>query len=363
MEATRVGDRVDWGLAAATGRRLSRPGPPTTAYTRDRAAEQLLEFAAAAETHVRDVTGLAFGAPTRPARVVDRPEWISAAAASMETMLGSADPAPAKRPSGVLDRVSALGTKVGEGAAGVQAGLLLAFLSGAILGQFDPFARAADEQEGELLLVAPNVIGVERALDLVPSDFRMWVCLHEVTHRVQFAATGWLAGYMKENVDALTASAPESTAEVLERIVAGLRHDPDDDAARRQPGMLGALQLLQGPEQFAATSNLLMLGTLLEGHADHVMDAVGPSVVPTVAEIRTAFDRRRERPQNPVRRVLRALLGMDAKIAQYVRGKAFVDAVVSEVGMERFNRVWTSPETLPRPADLDDPSAWIARTA
>ncbi len=106
---------------------------------------------------------------------------------------------------------------------------------------------------------------------------------------------------------------------------------------------------------------MMVLGTLLEGHADHVMDAVGPAHVPSVARIRTAFDKRRKAPRNPVQRIIRALIGMDAKMAQYIRGKAFVDEVVETVGMERFNTVWTSPETMPLPDEIDTPQAWIRR--
>ncbi|NUS44232.1 MAG: hydrolase, partial [Mycobacteriaceae bacterium] len=117
----------------------------------------------------------------------------------------------------------------------------------------------------------------------------------------------------------------------------------------------------QAEPQRAALDRLLVLGTLLEGHADHVMDAVGPAVVPSVAQIRRAFNQRRTRRQNPIQRLLRALLGMDAKLAQYVRGKAFVDAVVEQVGMERFNVVWTDADTLPRTDEIDDPLRWTAR--
>ena len=104
-----------------------------------------------------------------------------------------------------------------------------------------------------------------------------------------------------------------------------------------------------------------MLGTLLEGHADHVMDAVGPMVVPSVATIRSRFDERRHRKQPPLQRLLRALLGLDAKLSQYTRGKAFVDHVVGRVGMERFNTVWSSPETLPLPDEIEHPQRWIDR--
>jgi coenzyme F420 biosynthesis associated uncharacterized protein len=99
----------------------------------------------------------------------------------------------------------------------------------------------------------------------------------------------------------------------------------------------------------------------LEGHADHVMDAVGPVVVPSVATIRARFDERRHRKQPPLQRLLRALLGIDAKLSQYTRGKAFVDHVVERAGMARFNTVWTSPDTLPRPIEIENPQQWIDR--
>jgi len=92
-----------------------------------------------------------------------------------------------------------------------------------------------------------------------------------------------------------------------------------------------------------------------------VMDAVGPMVVPSVATIRRRFDERRHRKQPPLQRLLRALLGLDAKLSQYTRGKAFVDHVVGRVGMERFNTVWSGPETLPLPAEIEDPGRWIDR--
>ncbi|WP_197502677.1 zinc-dependent metalloprotease, partial [Mycobacterium scrofulaceum] len=118
---------------------------------------------------------------------------------------------------------------------------------------------------------------------------------------------------------------------------------------------------VQSEPQRQALDQLLVLGTLLEGHADHVMDAVGPMVVPSVTTIRRRFDERRNRKQPPLQRLLRALLGLDAKLSQYTRGKAFVDHVVGKVGMERFNAIWTGPETLPLPAEIEDPQRWIDR--
>ncbi len=337
-----VGRTVDWGFAATVGQRLARPGPQSTDYTRRQVVENLATAAKAAEPPVREVTGLHTEGAVSEARIIDRPGWIRAAAESMRAMTGGTD-----KPRGVISgRVT-----------GAQTGAVLAFVSSGILGQYDPFSDG-----GALLLVYPNVIAVERQLRLEPSDFRLWVCLHEVTHRVQFTANPWLSGYMSQALGVLTQEGSDDVAQVVSRLAAFARGR--GDSAHGDPnstGILGLLRAVQSDSQREALDQLLVLGTLLEGHADHVMDAVGPLVVPSVSTIRSRFDERRNRKQPPLQRLLRALLGIDAKLSQYTRGKAFVDQVVDRVGMARFNTVWTSPETLPRPIEIEYPQRWIDR--
>ena len=235
---------------------------------------------------------------------------------------------------------------------------MLAFISSGILGQYDPFGADG----GELLLVYPNVIGVERQLRVLPADFRLWVCLHEVTHRVQFRANPWLADHMSQSLAVLTEEAGEEITEVIGRLGEFVRNRRDGVAAEpNSNGIIGLLRAVQAEPQRRALDQLLVLGTLLEGHADHVMDAVGPAVVPSVATIRRRFDERRRSKQPPLQRLVRALLGFDAKLSQYTRGKAFVDHVVTRVGMARFNAVWSGPETLPLPTEIDEPQRWIDR--
>ncbi|MFI6870659.1 zinc-dependent metalloprotease [Nocardia sp. NPDC050406] len=332
---------VDWQLAARTGSLLVPSGPRTTRYSAEQAVAELAEASIRAEAPVREVSHLVDGSVVPAARIVDRPGWIRAAAASMSALTGTDS-----RDRGFVGKP-----------AGVQAGAMLAFLSTAILGQYDPFSGP----DGTLLLVAPNIMGVERALGVPPSDFRLWVCLHEVTHRVQFSSAPWLAGYMKRNVEVLGEVGDEPMADILARLMEAVkdrRRGIEDPAAS---GVIGLLRASQPEPQREALDRLLMLGTLLEGHADHVMDAVGPAVVPSVTRIRSAFDQRRRRPGNPIQRLLRALLGMDAKVAQYVRGKKFVDEVVATVGMERFNAIWTDGDTLPRTDEIGEPRRWVNR--
>ncbi|MCB0948525.1 MAG: zinc-dependent metalloprotease [Mycobacterium sp.] len=357
-----VGRAVDWNLAATLGGKLARPEPPATDYTRRQAIEQLGESARASELPVREVTGLIEGGEIPEARIVNRPEWIRAAAHSMRVMTGGGDGSGAEaaaKPRVISGRI-----------AGAQTAAVLAFVSSGILGQYDPFSAGGadpgiEHGGGELLLVYPNVIAVERQLRVNPADFRMWVCLHEVTHRVQFRANPWLAGHMTAALAVLTEDAGEDVRKVVGRLAEYLRGlgngSSDADTQLNPAGVLGLLRAVQSEPQRKALDQLLVLGTLLEGHAEHVMDAVGPAVVPSVAVIRSRFDQRRQRKQPPLQRLLRALLGVDAKMNQYTRGKAFVDEVVSKVGMNRFNAIWSSAESLPLPKEIDEPQRWIDR--
>ncbi|BBX34012.1 hypothetical protein MMAG44476_22752 [Mycolicibacterium mageritense DSM 44476 = CIP 104973] len=339
-----AGRAVDWGFAATVGAKLARPAPAATEYTRRQVVDQLFESARAAELPVREVTGLAEGAEVPEARVVDRPEWIRAATRSMKVMTGGDDE---HKPAFITGRVT-----------GAQTGAVLAFISSGILGQYDPFGPNG----GELLLVYPNVISVERQLRVSPADFRLWVCLHEVTHRVQFRANPWLADHMSQALAVLTQDAGEDIPAVAARLAQFVRDQRNGAAPEpNSTGIIGLMRAVQAEPQRRALDQLLVLGTLLEGHADHVMDAVGPAVVPSVSTIRRRFDERRQRKQPPLMRLVRALLGFDAKLSQYTRGKAFVDKVVAEVGMARFNTVWTNAETLPLPSEIDEPRRWIDR--
>jgi coenzyme F420 biosynthesis associated uncharacterized protein len=344
-----VGHAVDWEFAAAVGARLARPAPPATDYTRRQAVEELTVAARAAEQPVRDVTRLHTDGPIPEARIVDRPDWIRAASESMREMTSGADAAADGHPPPWTAMLTRHLT-------GAQTGAVLAFISSGILGQYDPFGVDG----GRLLLVYPNVIAVERQLRVAPADFRMWVCLHEVTHRVQFTANPWLAQHMSSALAALTHDGGESVAAVAARLAEYVR-DRRTGADPNSTGILGMVRAVQSEPQRRALDQLLVLGTLLEGHADYVMDTVGPAVVPTVATIRHRFEGRRNRKHPPLQRLLRALLGIDAKLAQYTRGRSFVDQVVGRVGMDRFNTVWSGPETLPQPDEIDRPQRWIER--
>ena len=184
------------------------------------------------------------------------------------------------------------------------------------------------------------------------------MALHEVTHRVQFTAVPWLRGHLSTEIDALVDATdldPDAVRERLSAFVGQL-----GSALRGGEESQGILGLIQSPAQKEIIERLTAFMSLVEGHAEYVMNAVGPDVVPSIGQIRERFGQRRK-GTGPVDRLLRRLLGLDVKIRQYADGSKFVGAVVEAVGIDGFNQVWTSPETLPRKSELADPHAWVER--
>jgi len=341
----RVTDIVDWELAKATGVRFAPRGPAVSPDEVDRAVRQLKRASERAVQPVADVTGLEAPFDEHRAVVVGRPEWLRS---NVEQFRLAVEPvADVLRDPDSSGITRALGSR----ATAVQMGGVLSWLSGKVLGQYEAFGP-----RGRLLLVAPNIVHAERQLDVDPTDFRLWVCLHEETHRVQFGAVPWLSAHFTEEVHTYLRATDSDLSSALSRVVGSMRRRSTDDANDR----LNMLDLVQNDEQRAVLDRLTALMSLLEGHADVVMDAVGPRVVGSVAVIRERFDVRRQQ-SGTFDGALKRLLGLDAKLRQYVEGAAFVRAVVDRVGMAGFNAVWTSPGTLPLPAEIGDPQAWIRR--
>ena len=394
---------VDWDAAAALAGRLAPPGPVADGATLARLVHDLRQAAGTAAEHVAQISGLRPADGREPAqvstvRVVDRPRWAKANTEIFAALAGGL-PTPS--------RVS----RAARSATAAEVGAVLALLASKVIGQFDPYTRlrreenelarstepiegversdytrlrreenelarptepieGADERsedhsqpgreqgepgQGRLLLVAPNVLSVERTLGVVPADFRLWVALHEQTHALQFAAAPWLADHLRGRIDTLTQDLVpdgQAAAELARRLLAALRDIGD----------MGLVALLDDTQR-AVFDEVSAVMALVEGHADVMMDEVGPDVVPTVETIRAQFERRRDAgaaTRGPAR-LVRLLLGLDLKLAQYREGSGFVRAVRAKVGTDGFNAVWTSPDTLPTPAEIADPDAWVAR--
>ncbi|MDP3891198.1 zinc-dependent metalloprotease, partial [Nocardioides sp.] len=319
-------------------------------------AEAVAELRAGADRStglVREFTGLHAAEHSAPVLIVDRAGWVQANADGfaqiIEPLVHKLQGSRGKHAGAQSgDRSGGIGHAIGSRVTGAEVGLLLGFLGGKVLGQFDPFHSV----DGRLLLVAPNIVHVEREIDADPHDFRLWVCLHEETHRVQFTAVPWMRDHLLGEMGSLVESVEPSSL-----LDGGIKRLSE---SLRGAGGGSLLDMVSTPEQQAIIDRVTGVMSLLEGHADVVMDDVGPTVIPSVARIRKAFTRRRQ-GIGTLDRLLRRLLGLDAKMAQYRDGAVFVRTVVDKVGMADFNAVWSGPEQLPTKAEIHDPAGWVTR--
>ncbi|MFD8622017.1 zinc-dependent metalloprotease [Streptomyces sp. YIM 132580] len=364
-------EMVDWNLAVATATRLVRPGPEISREEARAVVAELRRHAKASEEHVRLFTRMipeGTEPEDTPVLVVDRAGWIKANVAGfrelLRPLLAKMESRRSGGPGGAV--LGAVGGKV----TGVELGMLLSFLASRILGQYETFAPATRELPGSadgggrLLLVAPNIVHVERELDVDPHDFRLWVALHEETHRTQFTGVPWLRDHLQGEIQSFldeTDVDPMTFLERLREAAQSLSGAGRPEGERGDDGGRSLVDVVQTPAQREVLGRLTAVMSLLEGHADFVMDGVGPEVVGSVAEIREKFQKRRAQGAGRLDQALRKLLGLDAKLRQYKDGEKFVRSVVEEVGMDGFNRVWTSPNTLPTKAEIAKPAEWVAR--
>lgn len=374
---------IDWDVAISTGVRFARQGPQVSLADARAVVAELRGLTAVVQQPVRELTGLTSQGSAGPVAVVDRPGWIRANVGGFRVVLEPLAEKLAERSNAVPAPGSILAT-IGSRGTGIQAGLILAYLSSRVLGQYELFlppgeggtpasgvngngngsangagADSAGAGVGRLTLVAPNIVMVERELNVDPHDFRRWVCLHEETHRVQFTSVPWLRGYVQGMMTEFLLASDLDAGAILERMRSAATAVVG--AVRGGEGE-SLIEAIQTPEQRALLDKLTAVMTLVEGHGDYVMDAVGPRVVPSVAEIREKFSQRRG-SAGRAEQILRRILGIDLKMKQYEQGSRFVSTVVGEAGMAGFNKVWTSPETLPTRAELANPREWLERVA
>ena len=351
-------DTIDWGAAQRIGEMIA--GSPPRGGVRAASIEPLAtDFA----ERVSDYTGLALPARLPPLEVVDRPAWI---AANLKTMRPLLEPlteqlgggGSGSRSDGITGLVSGPLRSASGLLLGAQVGALTGVLSQRVLGQYDLALLDATVQP-RLLLLAPNLAQAARNLGVDRDELVLWVTIHELTHAVQFGGAPWLR---------------EHLGGMLKELIAGLRvragrergcgsEEPDPAMRplleRARNGEL--LRLTLGDERWQLVERMQATMSLIEGHAEHTMDAVGAEVLPSLPRLRAALNRRRESRGLPWR-VLERLLGLELKMKQYEVGKRFCDAIVRAEGPRALARVWEGPELLPSTAELETPSLWLART-
>lgn len=349
---------IDWRVAQRIGEMVA--GTPSGAFPAAARPPEIEGFATAISAY----TGLSAGESLPPVELVDRPRWIAANLRSMRPLL---EPLSEKVGSG-LGPLSGAARSAAGLMLGAQVGALTGVLSQRVLGQYD-LVLLDPSVKPRLLLLCPNLSQAARNLNVEGEELVAWVTIHEVTHAIQFGGAPWLrehmGGIVSELMESMQVSVDAGSGFSLRdlgsmRDMSSMRSDLGEMIAKARRGEL--LRMTLGEERWKLVERMQSAMSLIEGHAEHVMDVVGAEALPSLPRLRAAMNRRRQsRP--PLWRILERLLGLEMKMRQYEVGRRFCDSVVAEAGPESLTIAFSSPESLPSASELESPRLWLARVA
>lgn len=335
----------DLRVPAVAAARIAAALSPLRPEDGDRLQEHLDALTLEAEPLLAQETG--FEAPTpAAARVLERGEWAEENIDSMLTLMGPLLRRLEARMDGRVGSLVKLGYRP---ALGLQLGGVLGLLSHRVLGQYDLLSEDADE----VWYVGVNLMSLERRLGFEPRDFRLWVVLHELTHRLQFAANPWLRDHFLDSARGFLDEMRLDSTSLWKQAVQALREPGGDEPL--------AIRALGGDvkERFEEIQALM---TLIEGHATFVMNRVGGRVIPTLDRIQRTLKGARERV-HPLFRFLYRLLGLEMKRRQYEEGERFVGEIDRRMGADAPRLCFASAANLPTMAEIRSPEMWVERVA
>ena len=345
---------VAWDLAERVAVRVSGREPFSESYHYASLEPDFAELTAEAEELVSRATGLQSLAGPARARVTNRQGWVRANIASFRRLLRPVTDRIGERLSG-----NAVVAPLTRAMAGVEVGTMLGWMSTRVLGQYDLLIVEEEDPHDQDLVyyVGPNVLALEKRFAFPPREFRLWLALHEVTHRTQFTGVPWLRGHFLALVDdALGDLDPDP-----KRFLAALRRSVDELREGRNPLDEGGLvALLASPRQQEALQRIGGMMSLLEGHGDVTMDRAGADRIPSADRFGRVLRQRRASVSGAAR-LVQKLVGLEAKLNQYEQGERFIAVVERRGGPELLNQVWEAPELLPTLAEIREPDRWISR--
>jgi coenzyme F420 biosynthesis associated uncharacterized protein len=346
---------IDWDIAERVAVKVSGREPFAESYHYASLEPDFIELSAQAEDLVADATGLRSLAGPARARVADRPAWVRANIASFQRLL---------RP--LLDKFterlesSPVGP-VAQKVAGAEVGMMLGWMSTRVLGQYDLLIIEEENPDDQdiVYFVGPNILALEKLFAFPPREFRLWIALHEVTHRAQFTGVPWMRqhflGLVEQTMQAVDPD-PKRFIYALERVAQGVRTGTNPLADG------GLATLIASEEQRAVLDQVSGLMSLLEGHGDVTMDRAGEGLIPSADRFGRVLRQRRQTAQG-LSRLLQQLIGLEAKINQYEQGEKFIAAVERSGGPALLDRAWEGPANLPTIEEIRSPELWLARLA
>ncbi len=343
-----------WDVAERVARRVARRTDIRIDWvTHQRLVSDFDEFTAEAEALVEQSTGLRSQVGPARAQVATREAWIHANITSFRRLLGP-----------LLERAGKSGRSLpgvlgpaGRTAAGAEMGLVLGWMSGRVLGQYDLLFAEGDSPQDAVYFVGPNIVSLERRHGFAPREFRLWIALHELTHRAQFTGVPWMRAHFLDLVErsvAIASPDPRQVMDALGRMAVDIRYGRNPLA---ESGIVGALA---SPEQLETLRSIQGMMSLLEGHGDVTMDRAALDLIPSAGHFSRVLRARRESASG-VTKFFQQLIGLEAKLRQYADGERFVREIERSGGPELLALAWQGPENLPTAAEIQAPDRWASR--
>lgn len=351
-------DPISWEVARRVAETMASRQPQLASFEQRALETDFVELTTRAEQLVEEETGLRSLAGPARARVTDRPGWVGANIGSFQRLL---KPLAAKIARNLeTDRFGMrMPVGISRTVSGGQVGLLLGWMSTRVLGQYDQLLVEDDRPEDQDIVyyVGPNIVSIEKRYGFPPREFRLWLALHEVTHRAQFTGVPW----MRDHFVSLVGDTLEGIDPDPKRLLEALKRSVSDLRAGSNPLSEGGLvTLLASPDQYRALQRIGGLMSLLEGHGDITMDRAAVDLIPNAPRFGRVLKARRR--QSGIAKVLASLIGLDAKLRQYEEGEKFIRRVETAVGRDAFAKVWEGPAWLPSWPEIRQPELWIDRT-
>ena len=346
-------DPIDWELAKRVAGRVSRRDKWSDSPHYGTLHADFERFTAQAEILVAETTGLHSQMGAARARVADRSMWVDANIASFQRLLR-----PVTEKLGEKLTKPRLG-RVTRSIGGAEVGTVLGWMSTRVLGQYDLLIIEDENPEDQDIVyyVGPNVMAIEHKFAFPPEEFRLWLALHEVTHRAQFTGVPWLRehflGLVEKTMDAVDPD-PERFKAAIKSVLEARKNGEDPMADGGLPALLAT------PEQRETLNQIAGMMSLLEGHGDVTMDRAGAGLIPSQERFGKVLRARRNSAKG-LSRILQKLIGIEAKLGQYEAGEKFIAAVEAHGGTELVNRAWESPDHLPTLDEIKTPDLWIDR--
>jgi len=340
---------IDWIVAEWIAAKLAGEGhAPSPAI-------DLAPIAHDAEQRVVAYTGLKPAGPLPPPEGISRKEWVASNVASTRALM---EPMLERMTDGLGPVRPAAQLWLGV-TGSTEVGLLVGYLAQRVLGQYELvlLKEHADGRPPRLLFVLPNLGEAIKRFEADEREFVTWVALHEVTHAVQFGGVPWLQDHLAGLIRELLDSAEQRMARRRQLRLPSRATVERVGRAALKADLLG--MVASEPER-AVMDRAQAVMAVIEGHAEHVMDAVAPELLPSLPELRRALDGRR-RVQSPFGRLVSRLLGLEMKLKQYERGKIFCDEIVRVSGTNALRHLFSAPEALPTLVEIEDPAAWLRR--